>query len=342
MFSYQGRQLLESGDPPHALGHRTKGDPFTQYWHKLAPLGTVGGLLTIVGAVDFMDCPFRFNVNLGSCDPIITVFDSAAATPFTYMKFGTTGEVESLGSSEFGITALLAPLVFRGGSGVPGGIRMRGLHFDALVVEDNVGTNVLRVDTNAPGHVFIGDGPTWTGGLMIGEQGLKPGYALYKQSPNGVYWNGDARTILHQDPAAMDRLVFGTIGGVTTGQNTFVFGQDVQLLGGFSLNRLTVNGLNNVLAVACEYTYVGYNGANVPGVTITLPPTAPTYGTTGAKPGQLLIIKDETGMTPPVTNDITVNTPDGALIDGLPNLFLNEKGFTWLQSDGVDWRVIGS
>jgi hypothetical protein len=221
------------------------------------------------------------------------------------------------------------------------GMTVASSSFKGLVVEDLGGVDVFRADP-ANKMVVVGDGPTTTACLSIGEQGagVVAGYGIYKQSPGGIYFNGDTRVVMSNPPTELDRIVFGTPVGLPIGENTFEFSQDVQFRGGFALDRITVSALNNVLPIAAEYTYVGYNGIDQ-AATITLPPTQTMYGSSGAKPGQLIVVKDERGSGNQ-TQDLTLNTPDGALIDGAASRTLGQGGFYWLQSDGVDWRVIGS
>jgi len=75
MFRYQGRKLLEEGDSPYKLGQRSKGDPFPQYWHKLAPLGIPGVGLTIIGPLTINPCPVTIT---GDCTSALKVQNAAA------------------------------------------------------------------------------------------------------------------------------------------------------------------------------------------------------------------------------------------------------------------------
>lgn len=373
MFHYQGKRLVEVGDSPLALGSRSIGDPFPQYWHKQLPLGFPGTGLSIIGPLTINPCPVTIQ---GDCSRALLV-ENAAGTDMFYVNttasgsvaaraslsvYTTNGAAFAVGNSgftpQFTIDTNAQKTYLWDGAGSTWGefnlpdkafyvtgtgkINITGSNNDALLVERTSGTNVLRVDTNNQ-MVVVGAGPTTTACLSIGEEGpgVVSGYGVYKQAPGGMYFNGDTRVVLHNPPTTLDRLIFGTIGGTTVGQNTFVFGQDVQLLGGFALNRTLVSSVNNVLPIAAEYTYVGYTGADQANITITLPPTGATYLDTGAKPGQMILIKDETGVVTHKLTGITISGAGGDTIDGLANVTINEGGHVWLQSDGTNWFKVG-
>ena len=199
MWVMEGHQLVEVSDTPFVLGDRSVGDPFPQYWHKNSPLGFSGGpTLVVKGPVDFMDCPTRFNVNNGACDPVVSIGNSTSATPYSYLTFGTLGSIRNQGANELRITSALGALSLEHAAfsivNILNDVKIHNtatVDTNLVVNEDASGGTVLRVESSSdPNFLSVLAGTQQVG---IGA-GVSPSSTLHVKSAGqgALYIDNDA------------------------------------------------------------------------------------------------------------------------------------------------------
>jgi len=259
MFVWNGHQILEVGDAPTALGNRSIGDPFPQYWHKNSPLGFSSGTTTFVGAVDFMDCPTRFNVNGGSCDPVVTIFTDGTANK-RFVQYGTQGAMFDTGPAPFeglrlesdpGYLRLEAATSWTGlANAGPITLATVGVGADATLQAGD-GNVILKADTPGGYYVKVNDR------LIVNESGVggDPVFRVESASnPQFIMANATIQTIGFNMPA------------VPTYTHQFQVGQSgsTSMTVGFNVPDATANAweVKNATTTQSVMRYDSFGGAD--------------------------------------------------------------------------------